>query len=551
MDEPPAGEDTPPPVAQVKPPNRRGFSLIWLIPIVAAVAGAFLVYRTWAQRGPTITIVLEAASGIEPGKTPIRFRDVQLGVVDRVTLSDNFKQVVVTAQMDKSAEPVLRAGSQFWVESARITAGGVSGLGTLLSGSYIGMRPGEGEPSRHFTALDTPPVYQTDMPGKSFTLRADRLGSVSAGAPIYFRGLQVGGVLGYKLDDDGNQVSIFAFVRAPYNSFVRDNSHFWNASGIDVSLSGSGVQVRTELLQSVLIGGVAFDNPSSGEGSDVVADEGHEFPLFASSEAIQQAQYTVKVPFRVYFDSSVAGLSPGAPVVFQGLKLGEVTDVHLQIDPKSLSARIPVTFTLQPQRWQVTGERVDTRPQAVAASLSRWVERGMRAQLGTSSFLTGEKNITLGVFPDAPKATLGMEDGISVLPTVPSQVDQLTDKVMVFLDKLDKAQMDQLVADARGTLQAAKTLLASPSLRQGVDQIQPLIATLEKTATAARTTLETATSTIGSAGEVINDNSALRYDLAQMLKELTMAARSLRVLADFLERHPNALILGKPLPEQP
>ncbi len=243
----PSTDQGAPTLAEAQTTKRR-FSLIWLIPIVAAIAGAFLVYRTFSERGPMIFIVLQAAAGIEPGKTPIRYRDVQLGVVEKLTLSDNFKQVLVTARMEKSAEPALREGTQFWVESARITAGGVSGLSTLLSGSYIGMRPGEGEPTRHFVALDTPPVYQVDMPGKTYTLRAERLGSVSAGSPIYFRGLQVGGVLGYKLDDDGNNVSIFAFVRAPFDSFVRDDTHFWNASGIDVKLSGAGVEVHTESL---------------------------------------------------------------------------------------------------------------------------------------------------------------------------------------------------------------------------------------------------------------------------------------------------------------
>jgi paraquat-inducible protein B len=183
--------------------RRRRFSLVWLIPIVAAIAGAWLVYTTFAERGPTITVVFQAASGFEPGKTPIKYRDVQLGLVQRVRLSDDLQHVVVTARMDKSAEKVLRAGTEFWIESARITAGGVSGFGTLLSGAYIGMRPGPGAPKREFVALETPPVYEVDVPGKHFVLRADKLGSVSAGAPIYFRGIQVGSVLGYQLDENG------------------------------------------------------------------------------------------------------------------------------------------------------------------------------------------------------------------------------------------------------------------------------------------------------------------------------------------------------------
>ena len=417
--------------------RKRRFSLIWLIPIVAAIAGAFLIYKTFAERGPLVTIVFEAASGIEPGKTPVKYRDVQLGVVEKVTLSEDFKQVIVNARMDKSAEDQLREGTQFWIESARITAAGVSGLGTLLSGAYIVMRPGEGKPTHNFTALDTPPVYQVDLPGKRYVLRADRLGSVSAGAPIYFRGIQVGSILGHKLDDDGNHVSIFAFVRAPYDAFVRDSTHFWNASGIDVSLTAAGVNVQTESLQSVLIGGVAFDSPF-GTGASQAAADGKEFPLFASLDAIQTAQYTTKVPFRLYFDGSVSGLERGSPVTYNGLKLGEVTDLHLVTDPQRRTARIPVTIAIEPQRWTVVGEQ-EVTPEITQQRVARWIDGGLRAQLQSGNLLTGQQIIALQLIPDAPKATVAYEDGVLIIPTVPSQVEQLTEKVTAFLDKLDKS----------------------------------------------------------------------------------------------------------------
>ena len=230
------------------------------------------LYTTFAERGPTITIMLQTASGIEPGKTPIRYRDVQLGLVRTVTLSDDLQHVVATARMEKAAEKELREGTEFWIESARITAGGVSDLGTLISSVYIGMRPGDGKPTRHFVALEAPPVYQVDIPGKRFVLGAQKLGSVSPGAPIYFRGIEVGSVLGYQLDENCKDVSIYAFVRAPYDAFVRRESRFWNASGIDVSLTGAGVTVRTESLQAILMGGIAFDTPVSGSASPLAED---------------------------------------------------------------------------------------------------------------------------------------------------------------------------------------------------------------------------------------------------------------------------------------
>jgi paraquat-inducible protein B len=540
---------TAPELPQAAVGGKRRFSLVWLIPIVAAIAGAWLVYTTFAERGPTITITFQFAAGLEPGKTPIKYRDVQLGLVESVTLSGDLQHVVVTARMEKTAESELREGTQFWVESARITAGGVSGLGTLLSGAYIGMRPGPGQPARNFVALETPPVYQVDVPGKRLTLHAQKLGSVSPGSPIFFRGIEVGGVLGYQLDENGKDVSIFGFVRAPYDAFVRRDSRFWNASGIDVSLTAAGVNVRTESLQAILVGGIAFDTPVSGSASPL-AENNATFPLFASYDAIQQAQYTVKVPFVLYFDGSVSGLEPGAPVVSQGIKLGEVTEVHLEIDPATLTARIPVTIALEPQRWVLKGEPASSQ-EMIKQRMAKWVEHGLRGQLQSGNLLTGQRIVALQVFPHASPASLGEENGMLIIPTVPSDIQAVTDKVNAFLDKLDKAPVAELVAELRDTVQQADRLLASSSVKQGVEglrEVKPLLESLKSTSEAARVTLDRAGTTMQSAGEAVGPDSALRYDLARLLREMTTTARSLRTLADFLEKNPNALILGKPAP---
>ncbi|HYN39627.1 MAG TPA: MlaD family protein [Rhodospirillales bacterium] len=537
----------PPDLPRALVAEKRRFSLIWLIPIVAAIAGAWLVYTTLSSRGPMISITMQTASGIEPGKTVIKYRDVQLGLVEDVSLSDDLQHVVVRARMNKEAENELRAETLFWVENARITAGGVSGLGTLLSGAYIGMRPGPGAPQRDFVALETPPVYQVDIPGKRFLLEADRLGSVSAGAPIFFRGIQVGSVLGHELDKDGKDIRIFAFVAAPYDAFIRRGSHFWNASGIDVSIGGAGVKVRTESLQSILIGGIAFDTPLEASASPV-AEEGAEFPLFASFDSIAEAQFTIKVPFRVYFDGSVAGLEKGAPVVSMGLRLGEVTDVHLEVNPETLKVLIPVDLVLEPQRWQVRGERVANK-EAMRKRMAAWIQRGLRAQLQTANLLTGQQQVALEVFDNADAASLTEQDGVPVIPSVPSETEQLTEKVQAFLNKLDKAPIAELVADLRNTVNDADRLLASPSLRKGIDGVGPLLDSLNRTSDAARATLDGAAATMQSANSAIGTDSALRYDVARLLKELTSTARSLRTLADFLETNPNALILGKPLPD--
>ena len=534
-------------VARVE--RKRRFSLIWLIPIVAAVAGAWLVYVTLSQRGPMISITFQTASGIEPGKTPIRYRDVQLGVVDQVSLTDDLQHVVVTARMSKEAEKQLRTGTQFWVESARVTAAGVSGLGTLLSGAYIVMRPGPGDPTHQFTGLDEAPVYQVNLPGKNYVLRAAKLGSVSAGAPIYFRGIQVGSVLGHKLDETGRDVSVYAFVGAPYDAFVREETRFWNASGIDVSVTVNGLNVRTESLQSIIAGGVAFDTPADADDSKVAAANA-VFPLYASYEEVQRAKYTLRVPLRLYFTGSVDGLEVGAPVVLSGIKLGEVTDIRLEIDPETLTQRIPVTIVLEPQRWLKEGAR--PTPEVIKQRLSRWVEHGMRASLQSANLITGQKVISIAVVPDAPKASITYENGVPVLPTVPSEIELLTQKASAFMDKLEKAPVAELISDLRKTVQDTNRLISSTSVREateGLRQTGPLLDSLKLTSDSARVTLEQAGTAMQAADQVLGSDSALRYDLARLLKELTSTARSLRTLADFLDNNPNALIFGKPVPQ--
>jgi paraquat-inducible protein B len=297
------------------------------------------------------------------------------------------------------------------------------------------------------------------------------------------------------------------------------------------------------------VGGIAFDTPVSGSASPF-AEDNATFPLFASYEAIQQAQYTVKVPFVLYFDGSVSGLEPGAPVVSQGIKLGEVTEVHLEIDPATLTARIPVRIALEPQRWVIKGEPASAYP-AIKQRMAKWVEHGLRGQLQSGNLLTGQRIVALQVFPDASPASLGEENGVLVIPTVPSDIQVLSDKVNAFLDKLDKAPVTELVADLRDTVQQADRLLASPSVKQGVEgfrEVKPLLESLKSTSESARVTLDRAGTTMQSAGEAVGPDSALRYDLARLMREMTTTARSLRTLADFLEKNPNALILGKPAP---
>jgi paraquat-inducible protein B len=528
----------PPGSPRIVVARRPRVPLVWTIPIVAALVAAFLAWQTWSQMGPTITIVFEHASGLEEGKTPIKYRDVSLGVVKTVRLSPDLSHVIVTAQMDEDAEDHLTEGTKFWIESARLSASGVSGLSTLVSGVYVGMLPGPGKAARRFDGQANPPVLTMNVPGRTFHLHADRLGSLSAGTSLYYRGIAVGEVLGYDLDASGRGVTIFAFVRAPHDTWVKPETHFWNASGIDVSLGASGVKVRTEGLVSVLLGGIAFDTPDSA-ASAIPSPAGASFPLFDSHEAIAEGQYTERIPFLARFEGSVEGLLPGAPVLMRGLQIGVVKSVSLEIDLDTSEVEIPVVFEIQPQRASLRGKLSESPGRERAAAM---VKHGLRAQLQSGNLLTGSLLIGLEFFPDAPKAELVFEGELPVIPTVPSDIQELKQEATKFVQNLAKAPIGQLVTDLRNGVQTIDRLLASKKVQEGVPE---MVDNVNATLAAARGALEKAEVLIGDAGDAIGPDSALRYELGRMIAELTRTARSLRVLADFLERDPNALIFGK------
>jgi paraquat-inducible protein B len=515
--------------------QRRGLPLVWLIPAVAALAAGWLAWNTYRNEGPTITISFETASGLEPGKTHIKYRDVPLGIVEDVALSEDLSHVIVTAQMEKSATQHLTDGTEFWIENARVTASGISGLGTLVSGAYIGVKPGDGEPTRTFKGSEEPPVLQVTVPGTRYVLHSDRRGSISANSPIYYRGIQVGEVLGSQLADDAKGVTVFAFVRAPYDKMVKTNTRFWNAGGVDVSFGAQGLKVRTESIVSLLIGGITFETPGSAKRDDA-APENQQFTLYTSYDDIAEAGYTQKVRYLLNFDGSVAGLAPGAPVTFRGMQIGIVESLELEIDTTDYSVRVPVVIEIQPQRARIVGNDAENDERD---RMEVFVEKGLRAQLRSGSLLTGSLLVALDFFPDDPAKKMEQVDGNLVIPTVPSTIEQLTEKASAFFNDLASAPVAELVVELRKTVMSVDALLNSPSLKGGIDELKPLLTSIRAASDEAKTTLQ-------GAGTMVGDDSALRADLLRMLDELSEMARSVRTLTDYLERNPNSLIFGKP-----
>jgi paraquat-inducible protein B len=535
------------PEAVPAPRRRWAPQLIWIIPIVAVLAGGWLAAKAILERGPTITISFKSGEGLEAGKTKIKYRDVDIGLLKEIALSEDRKRVVATAELEKGAADLLVEDTRFWAVRPRITAGGVSGLGTLLSGPYIAVDPGHGKQTRRdFVALDVPPIVTREEAGRQFVLRADDLGSHDVGVPVYFRRLPAGEVVSHELDKDGKGVSIKIFVRAPFDQYVTANTRFWSASGVDVSLDATGVRVQTESLVSILIGGIAFQAPPDG-GVAPVADANTVFHLFPTREAAMKQPDLEIDHFVLVFRQSVRGLSVGAPVDFRGVTIGEVVRIGAEFDPKAFNFVQPVEINLYPDRLRVYSRDAgavlppSATPEARLKRAQLFVDKGFRAQLRTGNLLTGQSYVAVDFFPGTPKVKFDPSKRPSEIPTIPGAFEDLEATIASIVKKLDRVQYEQIGADLRKVMATLDQTLKSADVlakRLGDDTTPELNRTLEE----ARRTLKSAEGALAT-------ESPLQTDLRETLRELTRAAASLRALTDYLERQPQSLIRGKPAEE--
>ncbi len=509
----------------------RSFSIIWLVPILALLIGGWLAFKAVSEKGPTITITFNTAEGLEAGKTKIKYKDVEIGKVESLRLNPDLKGVVVTAELNKDLEKVLTDKTRFWVVRAQIRGGSVSGLGTLLAGAHIGIDPVEGgQPARSFKGLEVPPVITTGLPGRHFWLRADTLGSVNIGAPVYYKQIQVGQVVSYKFGDDGQSVDIQLFIEAPHHLRVTENTRFWNASGVDVALNAQGLKVKTESLVSIIGGGLAFDLPKDTIPGEEAADNAI-FRLYPDHDSIQEKTYTVRRYWMMYFDQSVRGLSIGAPMELYGVKVGEVVDLALEYDNKKKQFRVPVKVVFEPERMLGgEGSKKVTQEEA-EKSLKIFVEeRGLRAQLKSGNLLTGQQIIDLSFKPEAKKSKLTFVGSYPVIPTTAGSLDQIQESIAKITSRLEKVPFEQIGNELNETLKQAKEFTGKLN-NETAPQLKATLAELEKT-------LKELQATVGK-------DSPLNYNAKKTFEELTLTLRSLRELTETLDKKPESLIFGK------
>ena len=523
--------------------RRRLPSLIWLIPVVAAAVGLWLVAHTWLEQGPIVTIQFSSADGIEVGKTKIRYKSVDIGDVKGIEISEDRKAVVVSAQVAKSAWDLLSRDSKFFVVRPRISGGTVSGLSTLLSGAYIAIEPGTSkELTVNFVGLENPPEVTSDMQGREYILRGEQLGSLAYGTPVFYRRVNVGHVTKFSLDSDGRGVEVGVFVNAPYDRFVTSNTHFWHASGVDVTLDANGLKVSTESLVSIIEGGIAFQELADLPPPHGSAPPGASFTLYDDRAQAMQLPDLHREQFALYFPESLRGLSVGAPVDFRGIVVGEVKSLGVEYEKADSPIRFPVLINVYPDRLRsrsLNGSSPGAYSQAKSrAIIDRLVAHGMRGQLRTGNLLTGQLYIALDFFPDASKAAIDWSGTPPVLATLPGGLTEIQDAVGRIARKLDRVPIEQLSGELSQALVSLDATLRSS---------QKLIGQLDsQVAPQATRTLAEAEQALRAANALLAQDAPLQKDVQNALKQVAQSARALAVLADYLERHPESLIHGKP-----
>ena len=524
------GTPTSPPEPEIV--QRRRFPLVWLIPIAAALIGSAMLVQSWRSSGPRVDIDFDSAQGLTAGKTHVSYKDVVVGTVSTVSLSKDRSGVVATVDFTRDARDLLKDDTRFWIVRPQIGAAGVSGIETLLSGVYIALDPGTtGEAQTHYKAMIDAPMVNRGSAGKRFLLKAADIGSLYVGAPIYFHHLKAGRLVSYQMSPD-KSLDIRIFIDAPYDRFVHPTTRFWNASGVDLSLTAAGLKVETQALATIVAGGIAFDDPPAAEVTPVAAADS-TFYLTGDRTSAMADPDGPPLRMRMRFDSPLRGLEIGAPVEFYGVSIGNVVKVAVDFDPPTQKFSLVVDVVTYPHRLGSVLDKFPTNNEEeakVAAFIGSMVHAGLRAQARTGNLLTGQLYVALDFVKSPPAATFDASARPIMIPTAGGSVDKLQNDVGDFVAKLDKLPLDSI----------------GKRLDQDVGELGTTLQLLNtKTLPGLSDTLADSRKVLQGAGGALDPDASLQTNLNNLLRELTQSARSIRVLTDTLSAHPESLIRGR------
>ena len=558
-DAPARGEDdgSQPPQARVR--KRSRVSVIWIIPLLVIGLVVWLSYTTIASRGPLITITFKTANGLSEQQTQVKHKNVGLGTVEGIKLSHDMSHVVVQIRMTRQAADYITDRARFWVVRPRLSPGNISGLETLVTGAYIEIDPGAPGGNRQvkFTGLEDPPGIRSDEPGHTFVLQADELGSLGPGSPVFYRDVTVGEVLSYDLTRGQNPIAVNVFVRAPFDSYIRPQTRFWNASGVSLNTGPQGLHLELESIQAVISGGIAFGTADEAEAGPESPNDA-KFHLYSDKSEADAAGFRARIAFVSYFDTAVRGLDRGSGVEIFGIKIGNVTDVKLELDTSTGRARVRVAYEIQPERIFGIGDTEQLDPILVAGKM---VGLGLRAVLDSSSIVTGTKVVSLQYIPGAKALPLQLEDKIIVVPSQSGGLDNIMTSLSDITTKLDQIPFADIGHNVSHLVLTLDQTVGSPQVKQAIQSLQqvlddtsklvrkadagatPVLKQLPQLSQQLQQTLARARDLLGAGG--YGGNSDFQRSAERTLDQVNETVRSVRLLADFLTRHPEALIRGR------
>ncbi len=540
---------TPPasPASAASSPELRAaqrWNIVWVVPIIALLIGGWMIWKNFTSQGPVARVRFETAEGIDAGKTSVKCRSVRVGVVKRVVLDKDLSSVLVYLELEPDYERLLRRGTHFWVVRPRVSGTEVSGLGTLLQGAYIELDPGpvEGEKWTRFKGRETPPATNRNIPGRRLTLTAEKAGSLVAGSPIYYSGFEVGRIEGRTLDLETQRVIFNAFIRSEYSSLVKENSRFWNTSGIDITAGADGFKVRTPSFQAMVSGGASFGVPEGVEPGPSATD-GTSFTLFTNEDEANGSTFNPSMKFLLLFDQSVRGLSKSAPVEFKGIPIGRVSDISFDYLQSNDDSRIPVLVEIDPSLLR--RDAAEKEGKSDEEFIANAVKRGLRASLRPGSLITGALFVDVNYYPDAKAAELTSVGDFTSIPTVPGGLENM---ITAFLDKLQDLPLKDFMnrfgtaadeatatmAEIKETAASTRKMLESNEFTQLPADMRASLAAFEKLSA----TFDKSVASYGPEGPV-------QGDMLRTLDELRAALRNLSALTNSIDEKPNSLLFGR------
>jgi len=521
--------------------RRHWMAAVWIVPIVAATIVLWLAWRALYGQGPEIEISFRTADGLEAKQSFIQHRGVPVGTVESLQLTPDMARVIVHARVSRAVANSLNENTRFYIVAPHVGIEGITGLSTLVSGSYIEMYIGKGtRAARRFVGLEDAPVVRPDTPGRTVIMTATDLGSLTRGSPISYRGVSVGEVSGFELSPDGKQVNVRAFVRSPYDRLVHPETRFWNAGGVDVAVGAQGVRIRANSWQQLLSGGIAFETPDDALAR-TPSEPNATFKLYDNIQVASRVARDDELIYLADFDGNLRGVDAGTPVELEGVEVGQVKQVELKYDQSRHTLVTLVTLTVDPDKLQILNLARPSADATQRATVDSWIERlvhdGLRAQVSTANLLTGYKIIALDIVKNAAPGVMRRAGKYIGIHTAPSgDIGETLEALRKVLNNIDRVTGGPELQHALKSLYATLTGL-NQMTREITPDLRELIASLKQTSESIQT--------LAGGGAAAAASGQPGPDITRLTNELTEAGRSVRTLADYLERHPEALLRGR------